>query len=400
MEIGNRLRDLRKQLGLTQKELATRVNVSPQVVSNWEREYSFPDYDDVVALSKVFNVSTDYILVRTDDPNATVENVLSELPKDIREGLLENIPSEDLSFSYINGYLSGTILSRYEICCIFSPTKEHILKLQKRLLATALISEVSEETQLLESFQGNEEFKKTLEREHNLEFKVKLFNVLNDYFLTLGNISGDEETISFQVNIDDEKYNKLIEAQIISPDQKEMTAEKLMEIGIFLAGYNESINQNAYAKGIEDAPVYLRFLHDAKKIINETPPGELDVSMMMNAILLAHTALELRLNDVLLKVILKSMGTEEEWALEYLNKLSLNEKLKEQLFLYFNYDITSETFYPDLMEYIALRNKIAHGLSINFSEIRGGRSKAGGVLATIETAINAINEHAKQKGIE
>lgn len=64
--VGERIKNLRKELGWTQSFLAKKVNVSPQVVSNWERRYTDPDHDDITRLSKVFEVSTDYLLGRTD----------------------------------------------------------------------------------------------------------------------------------------------------------------------------------------------------------------------------------------------------------------------------------------------------------------------------------------------
>ncbi|WP_438312324.1 helix-turn-helix domain-containing protein [Sporosarcina sp. FA9] len=62
MSVGNRIKQLRKNLRLTQKQLADKVNVSPQVISNWEREYTEPGSEDIKLLSKVLNRSADYIL--------------------------------------------------------------------------------------------------------------------------------------------------------------------------------------------------------------------------------------------------------------------------------------------------------------------------------------------------
>lgn len=62
MSLGDRIRGERILLNLTQKELATRINVSPQVISNWEREYTIPDLNDIFRLAEVFDCSTDYLL--------------------------------------------------------------------------------------------------------------------------------------------------------------------------------------------------------------------------------------------------------------------------------------------------------------------------------------------------
>lgn len=71
--VGQRIRKLRKENNWTQPQLASRVNVSPQVISNWERGYTRPDADDVARLAKVFNVKADYILLgRIDDPPSPI----------------------------------------------------------------------------------------------------------------------------------------------------------------------------------------------------------------------------------------------------------------------------------------------------------------------------------------
>ncbi|MGG3867098.1 helix-turn-helix domain-containing protein [Brevibacillus laterosporus] len=60
--IGQRIKELRKKKKWTQQELATRVNVSPQVISNWEISYTNPNHDDIYRLSESLEVSADYIL--------------------------------------------------------------------------------------------------------------------------------------------------------------------------------------------------------------------------------------------------------------------------------------------------------------------------------------------------
>lgn len=66
MSVGNRIQKLRKEIRLTQKELAEKVNVSPQVISNWERGYTDPSHEDIKMLSESLGCSADYILGNTD----------------------------------------------------------------------------------------------------------------------------------------------------------------------------------------------------------------------------------------------------------------------------------------------------------------------------------------------
>ena len=62
MSLNEKIHQLRKGMGLSQEELAGRLTVSRQAISKWELGESIPDTENVVQLSKIFGVSTDYLL--------------------------------------------------------------------------------------------------------------------------------------------------------------------------------------------------------------------------------------------------------------------------------------------------------------------------------------------------
>lgn len=62
MNIANKILLLRKRKGISQEELANQLNTSRQAISKWENGQSTPDLDKIVALSKYFGVTTDYLL--------------------------------------------------------------------------------------------------------------------------------------------------------------------------------------------------------------------------------------------------------------------------------------------------------------------------------------------------
>ncbi len=62
MIFAEKLVQLRKKAGWSQEELAAQMNVSRQSVSKWEGAQSIPDLEKIIRLSKLFNVSTDYLL--------------------------------------------------------------------------------------------------------------------------------------------------------------------------------------------------------------------------------------------------------------------------------------------------------------------------------------------------
>ena len=63
--IGKRISERRKQMGLTQEKLAEQMDVSIQMISNLERGVKAIRIDNLVRLSQILNVSTDYILTGT-----------------------------------------------------------------------------------------------------------------------------------------------------------------------------------------------------------------------------------------------------------------------------------------------------------------------------------------------
>ncbi len=60
--IGNKLKELRLQSGLTQKQLAEKICVSKSVISYYELEARCPSPEILIKLAKIFHVTTDYIL--------------------------------------------------------------------------------------------------------------------------------------------------------------------------------------------------------------------------------------------------------------------------------------------------------------------------------------------------
>ncbi len=76
-----RLKLLRKQTKISQKELADYLFISQQAVAKWEKEKSTPDPDMLNKIADYFNVSTDYLLGRTDTLNtAGINKDKSDLP--------------------------------------------------------------------------------------------------------------------------------------------------------------------------------------------------------------------------------------------------------------------------------------------------------------------------------
>ena len=66
MRFGSLLAELRKERGILQKEVASCLNVTVATISNYENGVHTPDFETLVKLADFFDVSTDYLLQRTD----------------------------------------------------------------------------------------------------------------------------------------------------------------------------------------------------------------------------------------------------------------------------------------------------------------------------------------------
>lgn len=74
MEFSNRLYELRKQKGLSQEELANRLNVTRQTISKWEVGDSTPDMEKLVAISDLFGISLDELVIGKEVSKCENEN--------------------------------------------------------------------------------------------------------------------------------------------------------------------------------------------------------------------------------------------------------------------------------------------------------------------------------------
>ena len=83
-DLGVRLKALRQRKKLTQAELADLLSVTKSVISAYENDLRMPSYDILIHISKIFDVSTDYLLC--NDSPLIID--LSGISPDVRNALL------------------------------------------------------------------------------------------------------------------------------------------------------------------------------------------------------------------------------------------------------------------------------------------------------------------------
>ena len=73
--LGQRICELRTASGWSQVDLAKKLGVAKQTVSNWENENIQPSIEMLVRLARLFNVTTDYLLGLDSIPRLSVEGL-------------------------------------------------------------------------------------------------------------------------------------------------------------------------------------------------------------------------------------------------------------------------------------------------------------------------------------
>lgn len=73
--LSKRMSELRMSFGWTQVQLAQKIGITKQTVSNWENDNIQPSIDMLIKLSKIFNVSTDYLLGLTPSNSINVDGL-------------------------------------------------------------------------------------------------------------------------------------------------------------------------------------------------------------------------------------------------------------------------------------------------------------------------------------
>lgn len=72
VNMGEKLKSLRIEKKLTQKQVADRIGLAISAVSSYESGTRYPSYDVLVKLARIFHISTDYLLGMTDKRNIDV----------------------------------------------------------------------------------------------------------------------------------------------------------------------------------------------------------------------------------------------------------------------------------------------------------------------------------------
>lgn len=74
MNLGDRIKKLRKENNLSQEQLAEKLNVSRQAISKWESNKAYPDIENLILLRDIFNVTLDDLVISGNDTVSKNDN--------------------------------------------------------------------------------------------------------------------------------------------------------------------------------------------------------------------------------------------------------------------------------------------------------------------------------------
>ena len=109
VSFGSRLKNLRNEKNLTQKELSDLLHVSRSNISKYEQDSQFPDLSTLHQICDIFNVSMDYLLCKADYRN------VDELIDETAEQLIHAFEKAGIRKEEINLEILDKVLDIYKI---------------------------------------------------------------------------------------------------------------------------------------------------------------------------------------------------------------------------------------------------------------------------------------------
>jgi len=106
MNLSEKIFELRKAHGMSQEQLAEKMGVTRQSISKWESGESLPDVDRLPELSRIFNVTTDYLLKPSEVDELTIrteqlEKQQKDLQVEVQQVNLRNYRLLKSGFVYV-----------------------------------------------------------------------------------------------------------------------------------------------------------------------------------------------------------------------------------------------------------------------------------------------------------
>ena len=206
MQLGRRIKELRKTRNITQQDLAEMLGVSYQAISRWENNITSPDITALPVLANIFNVTVDYLLdVNINENTQIIENIYKqswELCVNQKHKEAQELLEEKTILFPNNYFLKNELLNIY-YALMYDNDKEiyqdKIIDLANEIINNCLISDYkfSAIKALILIYGSKNEFTKGKELLELLPDSSYSKDHLKEYTLT-----GDEKEIAIQEQTD------------------------------------------------------------------------------------------------------------------------------------------------------------------------------------------------------
>lgn len=113
MKLSDKLIELRKEKGWSQEDFAEKLEVSRQAISRWENETALPDVQNILRISKLFNVTVDYLL--NDDYEEETPDFVTETSA---EAPASSAPEKKHSYWYLIAAMGVALLAALVVIII------------------------------------------------------------------------------------------------------------------------------------------------------------------------------------------------------------------------------------------------------------------------------------------
>ncbi|MEC1155505.1 helix-turn-helix domain-containing protein [Cytobacillus horneckiae] len=333
MSLGKSIKFFRKKSGLTQVALAEKANISRSYLADVENDRYNASLEVLGKISTALNISTSTLL-NEDSELAKAEQYKVESINKILNILKTLTDDEGYFHANLRKIVFDSFIHFINInYSLHQPPSDYYIE------------------QMMDFFESPDDYTESDKKEF-----IESFNQMYNY-----------RTIKNALNYHFD----------INGVQK--TLEKI-------AAWNDIENEYFDKESHwENTPLYLHFLKNATNQFHSMKSTAYNENLIKYVILEAYTALEMRLNEVLFAAM-EHKGSNSEISLDYLNKLSMFDKLHISLKNYLDFDITLEDFYSELLMCINTRNLIAHSGPIRITEVDIEK-----YLYTISTSLDVIN---------
>lgn len=140
LKVGSKIATYRKQLSLTQDDLANRLNVTRQALSKWETGLSLPSIEGIVELSNLFNLPVEELLclktfTKLDETDLFKEHSREFVVNQICKGALElSIPDILYQFSPLERLQILKAIKEQKITCNLSELRAKLTQSESKFI--------------------------------------------------------------------------------------------------------------------------------------------------------------------------------------------------------------------------------------------------------------------------